>query len=153
MASCSLEFPTVADAKDAGAAEDFDRVWGPCYVYVAASYDKVVTLADAEGLADSIDSAVVDRAEGPCSSEDFSSDFPPRPVRVCFLLFGPIVYTQCHRYWSSSYQFTFHVIIAFHKIYLHTKLGNLNLHAIQILVNDTYNTIDEVKQDKQNTIK
>ena len=65
VASCSLEFPTVADAKDAGAAEDFDRVWGPCYVYVAANYNKVVTLADAEGLADSIDSAVVDRAEGP----------------------------------------------------------------------------------------
>ena len=52
MASCSLEFPTVADAKDAGAEEEFDCAWGPCYVYVAASYEKVVTLADAGGLTD-----------------------------------------------------------------------------------------------------
>ena len=80
--SCSLEVSTVTDSGDAGSTEGFDRVWGPCSVYVAANYDKDVTLDDAKGLANSIDSAVFDRVKGPCSAEDFSGALPPRSLRV-----------------------------------------------------------------------
>ena len=112
---CSIEASAVADVEDAGAAEEFDRFLYPCYAVVADDSADDVTEAAAKAVAYSIYSFMVDSEKGPCSAEYFAGVFPLRLVRVCFLFFGHIVYTQCHRYRSNSYQFTVKVNIAFHK--------------------------------------
>eukprot|EP00978_Attheya_sp_CCMP212_P016102 scaffold41923_cov75-Attheya_sp.AAC.1 len=55
----------ITDAKDAGAAEAFAPVWAP-----SSSEDVAVTAA--EGVAASVESAVVKIAEGAGSSKDFA---------------------------------------------------------------------------------
>ena len=104
-------------------------VWAPFYVNIAAAYAYDVAVSDAEGVADYIDSAVVNSAKGPCSAKDFAGALPPRPVRVSFLFFVPIIYTQCHRYQSSSYQFTVQVSITFHKEYfrIQNRVSSISL--------------------------
>ena len=77
-------------AKGASSANDVASAEGACY---------------AEGVAASVDATAV----------IFDLVLTPRPVRVYFLFFGPIISTRCHRYRSISYQFTVWVKIAFHK--------------------------------------
>ena len=67
-----------------------------------------------------VDSAAVDSFKWDGSAKDFDHVLAPCPVSF-LLFFGPIVYIQCHRYWSSRYQFTVQVDIIFHKEYHHIQ--------------------------------
>ena len=90
-------------------------LWATFSVNISAASVYAVAMADTKEVAYSIDSAVIISSEGPCSAKEFAGYFPLRPVRVCFLFFVLIIYTQCHRYQSSSYQFTVQVNITLHK--------------------------------------
>eukprot|EP00978_Attheya_sp_CCMP212_P010142 scaffold24340_cov40-Attheya_sp.AAC.1 len=141
-----VDTTAVTNAEDAGAAKSFARVWAP-----SSAEDVAVTAA--EGVAASVDSTVVEIAEGAGSSKDFARVLAPRPVSFLFF-FGPIVSAQCHQYRSSSYQFTVLIEIAFHKEgrRIQNRVTSISLQSITP-VNDTYKTINQVKQDKKKTSK
>jgi hypothetical protein len=131
IAACSLEGSSIADTKDAGAAvEEFDRVWARSSVDVAAAVAGDVDAAASEGEDSSANAVPVDTPKGVNSAEDFAPFLAPRPVRM-FFLFRPIVYTQCHRYRSSKYQFTVQVKIAFHKEdhRIHNRITSISLQS------------------------
>ena len=104
----------VADTKDAGAIEDFDRIWDCRSVDIAADTADDVAATAAEGVDASVDASAVDIAKGDDSDEDVDYVLAPRLVRFLFF-FGPIVSTQCHRYRSRRYQLTVQVNITLHK--------------------------------------
>eukprot|EP00978_Attheya_sp_CCMP212_P015286 scaffold39404_cov36-Attheya_sp.AAC.3 len=141
-----VDTTAVTDAKDAGATESVTRVWAP-----SSAEDVAVTAA--EGVAASVDSAVVKISEGAGSSKDFARVLAPCPVSFLFF-FGHIVFIQCHQYWSSSYQFTVLIKIAFHKEgrRIQNRVTSISLQSITP-VNNTYKTSNQVKQDKKMTSK
>eukprot|EP00978_Attheya_sp_CCMP212_P043631 scaffold287891_cov54-Attheya_sp.AAC.1 len=131
-------------AEDAGAGKAFARFCVP-----SSAEDFAVTAP--EGVAASIDSVAVEIAEDAGSSKDFDRVLAPRPVSF---FFGPIVSTQeCHRYWSSSNQFTVLIEIVFHKEdhHIQNRITSISLQSIP--VNDTYKTINQVKQEQKTTSK
>jgi hypothetical protein len=142
----SVNTTTVTDAKDAGAAEAFTCVWAPSSV-------EDVAVAAAEGVAASEDSAAFKIAKCAGSTKDFARVLAPRPVN--FLFFFGSIPTQCHRYRSSSYQFTVLIEIAFHKEgrRIQNRVTSISLQSIPVPVNDTYKTINQVKQEQKMTSK
>ena len=89
---------------------------------------------------------MVDSDEGNFSAKEFSGAFPLRPVRVCFLFLNPWYISSVTGIGQSVINSLFKSRLYSIKNISAYKPGNIDLPAIQTPVNDTYKTINQVKQ-------